>query len=590
MHRRLALIVALALGVPLAAEQALPDLATLAGRQEQKFLPPDQAFQFDARVEGTRVELGVRIHAGYYLYRDKTQATLVGDASGATLRLELPVGEAHEDEFFGKQQVLRGDVVLVATLSAPSRGTLRLQYQGCADAGLCYPPQVKLVALADAAEPAVTGADATPEQDRLARVIGEGSLLLVIGVFFVAGLALTFTPCVLPMVPILSGIIAGEGGGTTPARAFGLSLVYVLAMAATYTVAGVLAGLFGQNLQAALQDPWVLGSFATLFVVLSFSMFGYYELQMPAALQERFAKLSNNQRGGTYLGTAVMGLLSALIVGPCVTAPLVGALVYIGQSGDPLRGGLALFALSLGMGVPLLLVGASLGGLLPRAGVWMETVKQAFGVLLLATALWFARTLLPEGLVMVLWGLLALGLGLLLGADAPARGAALTKRVLALALALWGVAILVGAASGSRDPLAPLARLGGAPPAAAEGLAFQRVASVTELDAALAAARAAGQPVLLDFYADWCVACKEMERYTFNSAEVQAALAGVVLLQADLTANSAADQALLARYGLFGPPTTILFGPDGAERTAARAVGFVPATEYAARLRAALGR
>jgi thiol:disulfide interchange protein DsbD len=584
--RRLALALVLATAAAPAGE-ALPDLAAIAGEQAQKFLPPDQAFVFEPEVAGTTVTLNIRIHDGYYLYRDKAKATL---DDGTAVPLAMPAGEDHEDEFFGKQRVFRGDVVWTATVPAGARGALTVQYMGCADAGLCYPPQVKRVALgADGgtvagAPPAAAGGPAQSEQDRLAEVIRSGSIGVLLATFLVLGLALTFTPCVLPMIPILSGIIAGQGERATPARAFGLSLAYVLAMALTYTVAGVLAGLFGQNLQAALQDPWVLGAFALTFVVLSFSMFGYYELQMPAAVQERLTAWSNKAEGGTFAGAAIMGLLSALIVGPCVTAPLVGALIYIGQHGDPVRGGLALFALSLGMGVPLLLVGTSLGGLLPRAGAWMEKVKQVFGVLLLATALWFARTLLPETLVMVGWGLLALGLGLLLGAFEPAKGIATVRRVVALAFLVWGATILVGAASGGRNPLAPLERLGAGAPA--HGLAFQRIKSVAELDAAVAASAAAGKPVLFDFYADWCVSCKEMEAYTFTDAGVQAALADVTLLQADVTANDPVDQALMQRFGIFGPPAILFFDAQGRELPRARVVGFVPADAFAAHLTA----
>jgi thiol:disulfide interchange protein DsbD len=592
----------------LPAQEALPDLAALASGNAQQFLHPDQAFKTDAVIDGDRVTLRVTIADGYYLYRNKTALRLEAGSPRVLGELEMPAGEPHEDEYFGKQRVFRGVVELGAKLGGSGAFLLLMQYQGCADAGLCYPPQLKTFAFdasgalhippapSDAelarleAAPEPAPADA-PEQDRLAGVIGSGSLALVIGVFFLAGLALTFTPCVLPMIPILSGIIAGEGARATPMRAFMVSLTYVLAMAATYTLAGVLAGLFGQNLQAALQAPWVLASFALVFVVLSFSMFGYYELQMPSAVQTWLTKVSNSQRGGTFVGAGVMGVLSALIVGPCVTAPLVGALVYIGQSGDPVRGGIALFALSLGMGVPLLLVGTSLGGLLPRAGGWMDTVKQAFGVLLLAVALWFARTLIPAGVVMLGWGLLAIGFATLLGVfEAAPRGIAQAKRALALLVLVWGLAIVVGAASGGRDPLNPLTGLRAGGDAQDHALAFRRIKTVDELDAALAQAQAEGRPVLLDFYADWCVACKEMEAYTFSTAQVQSALEGVVLLQADVTANDAADRALLARFGLFGPPTTILFGADGQEIAAARAVGFVAADDYAARLSRALGR
>jgi thiol:disulfide interchange protein DsbD len=613
---RLTFALLLAAFSSLAAAQgaAAPDLTALAGGgEQQKFLHPDQAFQVSAALQGDALALRFTVHQGYYLYRDKLNVTLEAGSPRVLGELDLPAGEGHEDEYFGKQRVYRGEATVRAKLGGSGPFTVKVQYQGCADAGLCYPPQFRSFAFdADGALvgggtpsvasnapvsriPAATTAAAStadaPEQDRLAGVIGSGSLGLVIGVFFLAGLALTFTPCVLPMIPILSGIIAGEGGRATPMRAFLVSLTYVLAMALTYTLAGVLAGLFGQNLQAALQDPWVLGSFALMFVALAFSMFGYYELQMPSAVQTWLTQVSNSQRGGTFVGAAVMGVLSALIVGPCVTAPLVGALVYIGQSGDPLRGGIALFALSLGMGVPLLLVGTSLGSLLPRAGGWMDTVKQAFGILLLGVALWFARTLLPAGLVMLGWGLLAIGFAALLGLyDAAPRGVALAKRTLALVVLVWGLAIVVGAAAGGRDPLAPLAALRGSSAGAEQGLAFRRIKSVAELDAALAQAKSEQRPVLLDFYADWCVACKEMESYTFNTAAVRSALAGVVLLQADVTANDEADRALLARFGLFGPPTTILFGAGGEELMAARAVGFVSADEYAARLRKALGK
>ena len=602
------LLLATLLVLPAAAQPAdFPDLSTLAGTSESKFLPPDQVFKVDAAVEGGSLRVRFVVHEGYYLYRDKTVLTLDPGSQRVLGAISMPTGEVHEDEFFGKQRVFRGEALLSASLSANGPFAMRLQYQGCADAGLCYPPQTKTIAFdadgtpllsatlapGDAAilAPVADANASAPEQDRLANVIGTGSLALVIGVFFLAGLALTFTPCVLPMIPILSGIIAGEGGRSTPLRAFLVSLTYVLAMALTYTLAGVLAGLFGQNLQAALQDPWVLGAFALLFVALAFSMFGYYELQMPSGVQTWLTKVSNSQRGGTFVGAAVMGVLSALIVGPCVTAPLVGALVYIGQSGDPVRGGIALFALSMGMGVPLLLVGTSLGSLLPRAGGWMDTVKQAFGILLLGVALWFARTLLPAGLVMLGWGLLALGFAVLLGVlEAAPRGVAQARRALGLAVLVWGLAIVVGAASGGRDPLNPLSGLRAGGGDAEQGLAFQRIKTVADLDAVLAQAKLDGRPVLLDFYADWCVACKEMEAYTFSTPEVRAALNGVVLLQADVTANDDADKALLARFKLFGPPTTILFGADGSELTAARAVGFVPAAEYAANLRRALGK
>jgi thiol:disulfide interchange protein DsbD len=589
----LTLLAALWLGAaPASMADSPPPLLTGGGDDE--FLPPDEAFRFSGEVTGPNtLELNWQIAPDYYLYKSKIKV-----ASDSTLvqlgTPDLPKGEEKTDEYFGTQEVYHNllDVSVPFSRAGPSAGnfTARVTYQGCAEAGLCYPPITKTL---DLVLPAVDAASlsggtlaSTPpaaEQDRLAAVVRDGSILGLLGIFILAGLALTFTPCVLPMVPILSGIIAGQGDRVTPARAFTLSLTYVLAMALTYTVAGVLAGLFGQNLQAALQNPWVLGAFALVFVALAFSMFGYYELQMPSAIQSRLTALSNRQEGGTFIGVGVMGVLSALIVGPCVTAPLVAALIVIGQTGDPVRGGLALFALAMGMGMPLLLIGTSLGKLLPRAGGWMDTVKQFFGLLLLAVALWFARTLLPEVLVMLLWGALAIGLALLLGALEPAaNGIAKVRKTVALPVLAWGVAIIVGAAMGNRDPLAPLSGFGATSSSAAvaDSLPWRPVRSVEDLDRELAAASSANKPAMLDFSAEWCVSCKEMEKYTFSDAEVQAALGDVILLRADVTANNEHDQALFKRFGIFGPPTIAFFGPDGVERREFRVVGYLRAEKF----------
>jgi thiol:disulfide interchange protein DsbD len=582
-------------GLVHAADDASPPLLTggvLSSGDE--FLHPDEAFKLSGSVTGPNAaRLTWVIAPEYYLYKSKikvaTDSTLVQLGTP-----DLPQGEEKTDEYFGTQEVyheiLEADIPFSRASPLAGSIAIKVTYQGCAEAGLCYPPITKTLNLA---LPAVDAAALTSgslstttpvaDQDRLAAVVRDGSIAALLGIFVIAGLALTFTPCVLPMVPILSGIIAGQGEKVTPTRAFTLSLVYVLAMALTYTIAGVLAGLFGQNLQAALQNPWVLGVFALLFVGLAFSMFGFYELQMPSAIQNRLTALSNRQQGGTFIGVGVMGVLSALIVGPCVTAPLVAALIVIGQTGDPVRGGLALFALSMGMGLPLLLIGTSLGKLLPRAGGWMETVKQFFGILLLGVALWFARTLLPESLVMLSWGVLAIGSALLLGALEPAAtGAARVRKSLALPVLAWGIAIIIGAAMGNRDPLAPLAGFTAGQGAAvpADFLPWRAVRSVADLDRELAAASAAGKPAMLDFSADWCVSCKEMEKYTFPDPGVQAALANVVLLRADVTANNERDQELLERFGIFGPPTIAFFGPDGAERKEFRVVGYVKAGKF----------
>ncbi|HSC06296.1 MAG TPA: protein-disulfide reductase DsbD [Steroidobacteraceae bacterium] len=589
----LTLLAALWLGAAPASQADTPP-PLLTGGAEDEFLPPDEAFRFSGEVIGPNtLQLTWQIAPDYYLYKAKIK--VASDSTQVQLGApDLPKGEEKTDEYFGTQEVYHNllDVSVPFSRAGPSAGafTARVTYQGCAEAGLCYPPITKALDLvlpaADAANlPGGTPANAPPaaEQDRLAAVVRDGSILGLLGIFFLAGLALTFTPCVLPMVPILSGIIAGQGDKVTPGRAFTLSLTYVLAMALTYTIAGVLAGLFGQNLQAALQNPWVLGAFALVFVALAFSMFGYYELQMPSAIQGRLTALSNRQEGGTFIGVGVMGVLSALIVGPCVTAPLVAALIVIGQTGDPVRGGLALFALAIGMGVPLLLIGTSLGKLLPRAGGWMDTVKQLFGVLLLGVALWFARTLLPQVLVMLLWGALAIGLALLLGALEPAaNGIAKVRKTVALPVLAWGVAIIVGAAMGNRDALAPLAGFGAASntAAAADSLPWRPVQSVEDLDRELAAASSAGKAAMLDFSAEWCVSCKEMEKYTFSDGQVQAALGDVILLRADVTANNEHDQALFKRFGIFGPPTIAFFGPDGVERREFRVVGYVRADKF----------
>ena len=392
------------------------------------------------------------------------------------------------------------------------------------------------------------------------------------------------------MVPILSGIIVGAGRGTpvSRGRAFSLSVAYVLGMALTYTIAGAVFAKAGQQAQAFFQKPWIIVLFAALFVLLALAMFGLYTLQVPAALQSRIAGISDKQKQGTLLGTAVMGALSSLIVTACVAPPLIAALTVIGQSGDVMRGALALFALSLGMGAPLLAVGASAGQLLPKAGAWMDAVKNVFGVMLLGVAIWMLGRILPGPVTLALWAVLAFMSGWWLfslgahGGDGTRTRNPGTSGLGALTM-VYGVLLLVGALAGREDPLRPFAGLGGgggAGAAAESHLAFQRIKSVEDLERAIAAASAAGRPVMLDFYADWCVSCIEMERYTFTDAGVQSRLANAVLLQADVTANDAIDQALLQRFGILGPPSILFFGTDGRERANYRVVGFKPADEF----------
>ncbi|MBB1632956.1 protein-disulfide reductase DsbD [Cupriavidus sp. UME77] len=595
-------------------------LAGVAHAADDDFLPPEQAFRFAAhQADAKTIEVRFDVADGYYLYRDRFAFA----AQPASVKLGAPVfppGKVKFDETFGKEmETYHGGLTIrVPVESAPADGkwSLVVTSQGCADKGLCYPPQESVFkvgggvldglfgkrAPADSSSignspPAASGDAAGPssallaatadENDRIAGALASRNLGVIAALFFGLGLLLTFTPCVLPMVPILSSIVVGEH--VTRKRALLVSLSYVLGMAVVYTGIGVAAGLLGEGLSAALQAPWVLVAFALLMVALSLSMFGLYELQLPQHWQTRLTASSNRRQGGQLAGAAAMGAISALIVGPCVTAPLAGALAYIARTGDAVVGGGALFAMALGMGVPLVLVGVGAGNLLPRAGRWMETTKRFFGFLLLGVALWMVSPVLPAWALMAGWAaLLLVGAVFLSAFDSlgpDAHGLARVSKGLGLLAALAGAILLVGLASGGRDPLQPLAHLSAArsaPEAATGGaseLRFERVRSVAELDARVAQAAAAGKPVLLDFYADWCVSCKEMERFTFTDERVRARLSEVVMLQADVTRNNADDRALLKRFGLFGPPGIILYGADGRERPV-RAIGYQPATRF----------
>ena len=585
------------------ALQRLSDLGIGGGfGAEEELLPAEQAFQPDVEVvDGNTLAARWNIAEGYYLYRHKFEFILE-PVPGVTLQpAQIPEGEHKTDEFFGAIQVFYDEANAVIPLqragSAATPLTLTLKYQGCAEIGVCYPPMSRsfelLLPAATAAGPVAATTTQPPqalsEQDALAKRLTEGSQLTTLLAFFGFGLLLAFTPCVFPMIPILSSIIVGQGPHITVRKSFVLSLVYVLAMAATYTVAGVIAGKFGHNLQAAFQNPWVLSSFAGVFVLLSLSMFGFYDLQMPASIQGRLSEISNRQSGGNLVGVAVMGFLSALIVGPCVAAPLAGALIYIGQTGDAVLGGLALFCLSLGMGAPLILIGMGAGKLLPRAGVWMDKVKAVFGVLMLGVAIWLLERILPAPVTLALWAFLLVLSSIYLGAldDLPVEASGWSRlwKGLGVLSLVYGVLLLIGAASGARDPLQPLqgvlaSQSGGTSAIAEAHLPFKTIKTTTDLDRELAAARERGQAVMVDFYADWCVSCKEMERYTFAKAEVQQALSGVLLLQADVTANDDADKALLKRFNLIGPPTILFYDESGTGRPELTLVGFIPADEF----------
>jgi thiol:disulfide interchange protein DsbD len=649
----------LATALPAGMTQAKPptgiEAALSAGKgqssDEPDFLSPDEAFRFSALPDGPdKIRLIWGITDGYYLYRARIKASSDGDAAKLG-ELVLPTGETKIDEYFGKQEVYHHDIVGSISVARAGGGQLavplKVTYQGCATAGLCYPPITKTVSVvlpptgvgaggpaspttagtsgtapmsvaagSDASGPNATssGAGATAasaaagvttastgafisEQDQLATLIRDGNLAAVLATFFGIGLLLSLTPCVLPMIPILSGIIVGQGEKVTATRGFSLAFTYVQGMALTYAAAGAAFVLaFKQAPQAFFQQPWIIMLFVALFVALALAMFGAYTLQMPSGLQTRLTDVSNQQKSGSYVGCFVMGALSALVVTACVAPALIAALSVISQTGKVARGAAALYATGLGMGVPLLIVGASAGSLLPRVGPWMDTVKSLFGVLFLGVAIYFLEPLIPAAVGMLLWSALAVIAGFWVFAlkardGGPAPAAVRAAGLLAL---VYGIILLIGVAAGSNDPLQPLNTLRAGNASGASGivtkesaLAFETIKSVDDLNKRVAAATAAGRPVMLDFYADWCTSCKEMERYTFSDKTVQAALSNAVLLHADVTKNDPADQQLLQHFGIFGPPTIAFYGPDGEERRNFRVVGYMKAAEFASLARRA---
>ncbi|MBU1425472.1 MAG: protein-disulfide reductase DsbD [Gammaproteobacteria bacterium] len=573
------------------------------GSKKPAFLPADQAFALTVHaVDQHTLIASFKVTPGYYLYRDKITFSVANSKTRVT-RISLPKGETKNDPNFGEIEVyhqsFQAEVVL-GKVNAAKPLVLNASYQGCSDKGLCYPPiektfNIDLVQTISAAPPATAtpavNAQSSPDNDntQIAKLFQNGNFWLIISFFFGAGLLLSLTPCVFPMIPILSGIIVGRGHKITHMHAFVLSLAYVLGMAITYAIAGVAAGYSGNLISNALQTPWVLGSFAALFVVLALAMFGLYELQLPTALQSKLSDTSNKLHGGHLSGVFAMGALSAIIMGPCVAAPLAGALLYISQTHDAVLGGVALFVLALGMGVPLLIIGTSAGAILPKAGAWMEAVKRFFGVLMLAMAIWIVSPVLPISVHMLLWAALLVFTAIYLRALDPLPHNAhglnkLGKSVGILAL-LLGVAYLIGALSGARDILRPLGSVVPASVEAPATLRFERIKSGAELDARIAQAK--GKPVMLDFYADWCTSCKEMERFTFSDAAVQARLKNTILLQADVTANNADDKALLQRFQLFGPPATLFFDHQGKEQADFRVIGYQDAPQFLQSLKSA---
>jgi thiol:disulfide interchange protein DsbD len=582
-------------GAPVAAAGLSGSL--FAGAAADEPLPADQAFIPNARFDSAN-ELTVawQIAPGYYLYRDQFSFAVEGEIQFGTAR--LPEGVAHTDQNYGDVEVYYDFVELVVPFARahPDEQMLAITvgYQGCKDNSICYPPTEQLIELTlpasselASAASASTGAPLmVSEQDRFSGLILGDSWLAFLGAFYVAGLALSLTPCVLPMIPILSSIIAGQGQVST-GRGFALSVSYVLGMAFTYTVAGALAALAGGQIQAIFQKPWIIASFAGLFVIMALGMFGLFEIQMPSAIQSRLSQVANKQKGGTFIGTAIVGALTALIVTTCVAPPLIGALAVIGQSGDITRGASALFVLSIGMGTPLLLVGASAGKLLPRVGPWMNAVKAGFGVLMIGMAIWMLDRILPGSVTLILWALLVFLSGVFLGAfealppdPTPVKRLAKGFGVLAC---LYGALMFIGSRLGGDDPLQPIPPLaaGFAAVQAETGPEFVALESIGQLETLLAGARAAGRPVMVDFTADWCTSCKEMEAYTFPEAGVIAALEPYLLLRADVTLNDADDKALLEHFGIYGPPTMAFYDRAGNEINGARLVGYVKADDFA---------
>jgi len=561
-------------------------------------LPADEAFSFSAEVfDANTLLVSWDIHPEYYLYHNK----FFIDAQGSDIgNVNFPEGKIKDDPLFGKVQIHKGRLELEVPLRniQTQNITFTAKYQGCWIGGICYPPQEKNINLVlpiqdtnnapNTSTKSKTTSTSSPavelnETDQIAALLQQDNIFWILLSFFGFGLLLALTPCVFPMIPILSGIIVGQKGEVTTRKALIMSIVFVLAMSATYSIAGVLAGYFGENLQVLFQTPWVLVVFSLVFVALAFSMFGYYEIQLPASLQSKIASISNKQEGGHLISVAVMGFLSALIVGPCVAPPLAGALIYIGQTGDALLGGLSLFVMSLGMGAPLILIGAGVSKL-PRAGGWMEKVKYIFGILMLAVAIWLLDRIISDMVSLVLWATLfsisPIAMGVLNNlTDTPSAWHRIFKGI-GLLIMFYGILLWGLVARGGGDMLAPLSGWGASSVQSESAhVKFEKIKSTADLDAALAKASKNNQVVMLDFYADWCISCKELERFVFSNTDVVNAMKNAIALQADVTANDETDKALMARFNIIGPPA-ILFFNNGVESRAQRIVGEINAKGF----------
>ena len=574
----------------------------LTEAKHPEFLDPEEAFIVSAKaVSENVIKVQWQIADGYYLYKDKFQFSLQGNDLTIT-NVKLPEGKLKNDPDFGSVWVNYHDVDALLTIQrkedAASTAELLINYQGCKEDVLCYPPISKTLPInliASAVAETTTGADGSAalksktrqfsEQDAITEHLSDDSVLKNILIFFGFGLLLALTPCVFPMIPILSGIIIGQGSNMTSLRSFYISLTYVIAMASTYAVLGVIAGSFELNLQAASQNGWVITAFSAVFVFLAFSMFGFYELQLPSSWHSKHSHVSG-KLGGTLPGVAVMGVLSAIIVGPCIAPPLAGALLYISQTSDAVLGGMVLFAMGMGMGVPLIVIGTSEGKLLPKTGVWMESIKHIFGVLMLGVAVWFMERVLPGSLALALWSLLFIVTAIYMGAldrsERQSRWQGLW-RGLGLAMLAYGLILMVGAASGGNnmfEPLQGLLNKDQAGDVRSSTLSFQTIKGVDGLQSVLDQAVNEDKYVMLDFYADWCITCKEMEHEAFSDSRVHQMLSNVILLQADVTENDELDKALLKKFSLYGPPAILFFNKEGVEEKSHRLVGFLKTEDF----------
>lgn len=570
---------------------------------EDTFLSPDAAFQLELSAKDAQtIQANFTVVSGYYLYKERIKFVITPSTSAEIVSIDLPIAEIKNDKNFGNMEVYHHDFNAKINLENIKNNIIKVAatYQGCSEKGLCYAPMTKKFTV-DLANPkniasspekaAVSNVANDNETDNTTKILKSGNLWLVIAGFFVAGLLLSLTPCMLPMIPILSSIIVGsQSKQIKPSKlhAFGLSVAYVLGMALSYTLAGIAAGLSGDLISQSLQNAWVLGASGFIFVLLAFSMFGFYELKLPQSFEDKMLNTSNKLKGGHFFGVFIMGALSALIVSPCVAAPLAGALIYIGQTHNVFLGGVGLFALAIGMGVPLLLIGASAGSLLPKTGNWMNAVSNFFGVLMLGMAIWLISPIIPVNLQLGLWAILLIVTAVYHSAldSLPTHATHLTKlwKGFAVVLLIFGVAVFIGALSGAKSALQPLSNFSLTSNNESKNLShlkFTRVASIAELEQKLTATN---QPVMLDFYADWCVACKELEQYTFSDPKVQQQLSNTLLLQVDVTANTDEDKALLKRFGLYGPPGIAFFNAQGKELITLKTIGFQDAERFSTTL------